>query len=146
MRVLQRIINITFAFWAGFVSAISFMEAWLKFRAPGVTPEIGLGIGKLVFTALNRVEVFLFIGICILILIRSRKNAFILGTQNILFGLAGLILMVQTFWLVPALIQRAEMIIAGIEPPESQLHMLFVLLEPIKVSILIYLALKYRSK
>ena len=23
--------------WLGFVGAISFMEAWLKFRAPGVT-------------------------------------------------------------------------------------------------------------
>jgi uncharacterized membrane protein (DUF485 family) len=33
----------------GFVGAISFMEAWIKFRAPGVTLSIGLGIGKLVF-------------------------------------------------------------------------------------------------
>ena len=30
--------------WIGFVSAISFMEAWLKFRASGVTLPIGLGI------------------------------------------------------------------------------------------------------
>jgi len=42
--------------WAGFVCAISFMEAWLKFRAPGVTLPIGLGIGKLIFAALNKVE------------------------------------------------------------------------------------------
>ena len=35
--------------WIGFVSAISFMEAWLKFRAPGVTLTLGLGIGRLVF-------------------------------------------------------------------------------------------------
>ena len=32
--------------WLGFVGAISFMEAWLKFCAPGVTRPIGLGIGK----------------------------------------------------------------------------------------------------
>lgn len=42
--------------WVGFVCAISFMEAWLKFRAEGVTLPIGLGIGRLVFQALNRVE------------------------------------------------------------------------------------------
>ncbi|HQW87358.1 MAG TPA: hypothetical protein PLH93_09245, partial [Flavobacteriales bacterium] len=42
--------------WVGFVCAISFMEAWLKFRAHGVTLPIGLGIGRLVFQALNRVE------------------------------------------------------------------------------------------
>ena len=40
--------------WIGFVGAISFMEAWLKFKAPGVTMPIGLGIGKLVFNALNK--------------------------------------------------------------------------------------------
>ena len=42
--------------WIGFVCAISFMEAWLKFRAPGVTIPLGLGIGRLVFNALNKVE------------------------------------------------------------------------------------------
>lgn len=32
------------AFWLGLVVAISFIEAPLKFRAPGVTVQIGLGI------------------------------------------------------------------------------------------------------
>lgn len=35
--------------WLGMVLAISFLEAPLKFRAPGVTLPIGLGIGRLVF-------------------------------------------------------------------------------------------------
>lgn len=35
--------------WIGFVGVISFMEAWLKFRAPGITLSLGLGIGRLVF-------------------------------------------------------------------------------------------------
>jgi hypothetical protein len=38
------------------VLAISFMEAPLKFRAPDVTLRIGLGIGRLIFRALNNVE------------------------------------------------------------------------------------------
>lgn len=42
--------------WIGFVCAISFMEAWVKFRAPGVTLPLGLGIGSLVFKALNKAE------------------------------------------------------------------------------------------
>jgi len=46
------IIAITFI-WIGFIGAISFMEAWLKFQAPGVTTELGLSIGQLVFKALN---------------------------------------------------------------------------------------------
>lgn len=43
-------------FWCGCVTAISFLEAWLKFRAPGVTVPIGLGVGRLVFAALNKLE------------------------------------------------------------------------------------------
>lgn len=42
--------------WLGMVLAISFLEAPLKFRAPGVTPALGLGIGRLVFRALNVCE------------------------------------------------------------------------------------------
>ena len=45
--------------WLGMVLAISFIEAPLKFRAPGVTLEVGLGIGRLVFRALNTVEVII---------------------------------------------------------------------------------------
>ncbi len=47
---------ITTFLWIGFVCAISFMEAWLKFQAPGVTLAVGLGIGQLVFALLNKVE------------------------------------------------------------------------------------------
>ncbi|WP_407690773.1 hypothetical protein [Saccharothrix syringae] len=43
--------------WLGMAPAISFPEAPLKFRAPGVTVAIGLGIGRIVFRALNVVEV-----------------------------------------------------------------------------------------
>ncbi|BCI89282.1 hypothetical protein NIIDMKKI_44880 [Mycobacterium kansasii] len=49
-------VAITFV-WLGMVLAISFLEAPLKFRAPNVTLQIGLGIGRLVFRALNTVEV-----------------------------------------------------------------------------------------
>jgi hypothetical protein len=45
--------------WLGMVLAISFLEAPLKFRAPGVTIALGLGIGRVVFRALNICEVIL---------------------------------------------------------------------------------------
>ena len=51
--------------WIGFVCAISFMEAWLKFQAPEVTLSIGLGIGRLVFQTLNKIEWVFAIGIII---------------------------------------------------------------------------------
>ncbi len=51
--------------WLGMVAAISFIEAPLKFRAPGVTLQIGLGIGRLVFRALNIAEAILAVAIVV---------------------------------------------------------------------------------
>jgi hypothetical protein len=39
--------------WLGVVLAISFLETPLKFRAPGITVPLGLGVGRLVFRALR---------------------------------------------------------------------------------------------
>ena len=53
--LLQRILP---PVWCGMVLAIA-VEAPLKFKAPGITRELGLGIGKLVFSALNSAELAL---------------------------------------------------------------------------------------
>lgn len=57
--------------WLGMVLAISFLETPLKFRAPGVDIPIGLGIGRIVFRALNRAEITLALvtalGVCLLV-------------------------------------------------------------------------------
>lgn len=47
------------ALWLGLLLGISFIETPLKFMVPGMT--LGLGIGQLVFTAMNIVQVVLFI-------------------------------------------------------------------------------------
>ena len=115
--------------WIGFVCAISFMEAWLKFRAPNITTALGLGIGQLVFGALNKVELFLSSSIIILFLFQL-KNSKIL---NLYFVIAFAILLLQTFWILPELNERATKIIQEIIVPKSQLHFVFVALEIIKV-------------
>lgn len=45
------------AVWLGLIIGISLIEAPLKFQAPGITIPLGLGIGRLVFTAMNWVEI-----------------------------------------------------------------------------------------
>ena len=45
--------------WAGLVAGISFIEAPLKFTAPHITVPLGLGIGCIVFAALNEVALAL---------------------------------------------------------------------------------------
>jgi len=70
MSFKRRTTIIISVLWLGFVLSISFMEAWLKFQAEGVTQVIGLSIGKLVFGALNKVEIFFLI----LLLVSSFKR------------------------------------------------------------------------
>lgn len=119
--------------WIGFVCAISFMEAWLKFRAPGVTVPLGLGIGRLVFNALNKVE-WVFAIIIFVNLIWSGNDLW--KWQNFLFVVPLILLLIQTFWLLPALDARAELQIQGDFVSSSNLHYFFVGFEVIKITCL----------
>ncbi|MFZ6032684.1 MULTISPECIES: hypothetical protein [unclassified Melioribacter] len=116
--------------WIGFVGAISFMEAWLKFRAHGITLPLGLGIGRLVFNALNKVE-WVLAFVIILNLIFAKSN--LLSLSNLAYYIPLLILILQTFWLLPILDARAELYITGQNVPESNIHFVYVVLEIIKV-------------
>lgn len=124
-------ISITFL-WIGFVCAISFMEAWLKFQAPGITIPLGLGIGRLVFGALNKAEIIFALSLIISTIADKQlktKDFYILGIVLV-------ILTLQSVWLLPALDARAELFIQGNPPPSSYLHFLYILLEVIKVVVL----------
>lgn len=124
--------------WIGFVGAISFMEAWLKFKAPGVTLPIGLGIGKLVFNALNKMEWLFAIAIAACFLWTNQP---VYTITMWWYGIVVLLLVVQTFWLLPALDARASALIGGQTPSKSLLHWYFVGAELTKVTGLLLLAI-----
>jgi uncharacterized membrane protein (DUF485 family) len=126
-------------FWAGFVSSISFMEAWLKFQAPGVTISIGLSIGKTVFTALNRVEWVLLPGYVVFLLLSSNSKRADIAAVSVAIAV---ILIIQTFFLLPALVERANRIIDGQTVEKSLVHLLFGILEVFKVTGLIFLGFR----
>ncbi len=124
-------------FWAGFVSSISFMEAWLKFKADGVTREIGLSIGKLIFTALNRVEIILLITVWILYLTQKASRVTLFKFKGTWLWMLTTIVGLQTFWLLPQLTLNAEIIINGGQAPSPLMHMSFGLFEIVKVFLLL---------
>lgn len=122
--------------WIGFIGAISFMEAWLEFRAPGITLPLGLGIGRLVFSALNKVE-WVLAFVIILNLIFAKSDIFAL--KNLAYLVPVIIIALQSFWLLPKLDARAELYITGQTVPESNIHFVYVALEFVKVvSLIIY--------
>lgn len=121
--------------WLGMVLAISFLEAPLKFRAPGVTLALGLGIGRLVFKALNTVEVILAI-----VLIAS-CFAWMPGTTAVtVLALTAAVLLIQVAAIRPPLTRRSNRILAGEDAPRSRMHVAYVALELAKIVLLIALA------
>ncbi|MDT7829488.1 hypothetical protein RQM65_12495 [Pricia sp. S334] len=125
--------------WLGFVGAISFLEAWLKFLAPGITIPLGLGIGRLVFNALNAVEWVLAV-VILTDMIRAGRRLF--SSKNGLYFVPFVVLAVQTFWLLPQLDARAEILIQGYELEASNLHFYYVGMEIVKVVCLLIFGIK----
>ena len=138
IKVEQPIALVCVFTWIGFVCAISFMEAWLKFRAPGVTLPIGLGIGRLVFSILNKVEWVFAIAIVISTLMSGTPVA---TWQKGLFVAVVAILVTQTVWLLPGLDARAQEHKDGKAVAPSYLHLYYVAAELLKVTSLIIIGI-----
>lgn len=124
-------VAITFV-WLGMVLAISFLEAPLKFRAPNVTLPIGLGVGRLVFRALNTVELVFATGIVLAALVSRPAVA-----VTTAFAVAVGALAVQLVAVRPGLNRRSDEVLAGRGGPRSHGHHVYVALELIKVVALL---------
>lgn len=114
--------------WLGMVLAISFIEAPLKFRAPGVTLAIGLGIGRLVFRALNLCEAVLA-GIMLIALFVGRPSSAVVAAAVV----AVVALALQVLAVRPSLMRRSDAVLAGADGPRSNAHYVYVVLEVVKV-------------
>jgi hypothetical protein len=124
-------VAVTFV-WVGMVVAISFVEAPLKFRAPDVTLPIGLGIGRLVFRALNAAEVAFTLIIGVIIASRPPPVG-VIGAFVLAFAMLALQLVVVR----PRLNVRSDEVLAGHQGPRSRAHYAYVGFEAIKAIALI---------
>lgn len=114
--------------WLGMVLAISFMEAPLKFRAPGITLALGLRLGRLVFAALNSAEIALAVMLAV-----AGVAAGVPRAGWFVFALVVALLAVQVLVLRPRLDRRINLILAGQSPRPSPLHLTYVAAEVLKV-------------
>ena len=118
--------------WLGMVLAISFLEAPLKFRAPGVTIPLGLAIGRLVFRALNTCEAVLAAVVVVaLVAAGSFRTGVVVA---VLVAIAALL--AQVIGVRPALARRSDAVLADASQAESgrsQAHYVYVVFEVVKV-------------
>jgi hypothetical protein len=118
--------------WLGMVVAISFIETPLKFRAPGVTLPIGLGIGRLVFRTLNGCELLLAgLGAVAFVVDAPAVGAVVAA------AVAVVALLAQVLLVRPRLASRSDAVLAGGEGPRSHAHRIYVGLELVKVTALL---------
>ncbi|MFH8336883.1 hypothetical protein [Streptomyces sp. AM6-12] len=122
--------------WLGMVLAISFLEAPLKFRAPGVSVPVGLGIGRLVFRALNTVE-----AVCAAVVIAAVAVGAAPARITGLTAAAVVLLLLQLVAVRPFLNRRSDRVLAGEELPRSHGHLWYVALELLKVAALLALGI-----
>lgn len=125
--------------WLGMVLAISFLEAPLKFRAPGVTLQVGLGIGRLVFRALNICEVVLA-AVALVGLVLGRAPLAPAGAVLVAVAALG----AQVVGVRPALSRRSDAVLADAETAataagggRSRAHLFYVGFEAVKVVALL---------
>jgi len=123
--------------WLGMVLAISFLEAPLKFRAPGITVPLGVGIGRLVFRALNAVETGLALVIVAAVALRGGERG---GTVTLVV-LTGIVLALGAAVLRPKMDRRVLSAGPASEMPRSFLHVGYIVLEVLKVVLLIVLGI-----
>lgn len=123
--------------WSGMVLGVSFLATPVKFLAPSLVLPVALDVGRHTFKIFNWAEIAWSLTLASLVLLyRPPRWAYIMAA--VVCGIVAL----QTVWLLPALDARVEVIIAGGTPSESDLHLLYVALELIKLAVL--MALGYR--
>jgi hypothetical protein len=119
--------------WLGMVLGISFLEAPLKFRAPGVTLQIGLSIGRLVFRALNTAELALGLTVLVALQVEPPPSRVLVPIL-----IAVVVLGVQVFAVRRWLTRRSNVVLSGEEEgPRSRGHHVYIVLEFIKAIALL---------
>lgn len=131
------------AVWIGLIIGISFIEAPLKFTAPGITIPLGLGIGRRVFLAMNITEVG--IGVVLLLALlslwRSRRTDGVayFGAMRLYTFVALALLLIKTAIIRPLLAVETDAVLAGTSEGGSPTHYYYIGVEAILFIALVLL-------
>ncbi|TYL53133.1 hypothetical protein [Agromyces mariniharenae] len=120
----------------GMIVAISFLEAPLKFLAPGITIPLGLGIGRLVFTALNSAT-----GIVLVVLTLASLRPRPARAPLVLLASIWLVYLVEVAVIRPVLNRRSDLVLAGAQAPGTDwAHYAYIAADAALLALLVALA------
>lgn len=110
--------------WFGLVAAIAFIEAPLKFQAPGITIPLGLGIGRLVFAALNATEGAILLVLTVLTFWPAASR--IVGKRLIVWAALAAVFIFKLTVVRPPLNARTDLVLQGADPGQSPWHYVYI--------------------
>jgi hypothetical protein len=144
--------------WLSFILAISFMEAWVKFKAPLLRKHVAVDVGRYVFASLNAIELGLAGAFWVTRVARGSSES----SSPIFPAVATAVLLLMVLYFGPMLFLRAKYkMVHEAEPPErltedekaalqliadeireqrlppANLHVAYVCLEAVKVLCLV---------
>ncbi len=118
--------------WAGLLLGVSFISTPAKFMAPNLTMPVALEVGKATFHLFNKVE-WGIMGLTLL-------AAYFDGSGILHWWLAGVLavlMALETFWLLPVVDIRADLVIAGESVYSGKPHLFYIIADILKITTLL---------
>ena len=119
--------------WVGITVGVSMIATPLRFTAATITRPVALDVGRVVFAALNKVELVALVLLLIVVRVAGETRRWWALCASLV-----LIVLLQGVWLIPELGARTDVIIAGGEPPDSYAHAIYSSLELLKIGLLLF--------
>lgn len=126
--------------WFGMVAAISFIEAPLKFQAPGITIPLGLGIGRLVFFALNIAEALMLVALLVLSLWPAAARVSAVRMRSLIA--VAVVFVLKAAVVRPPLNARTDAVLAGADPGQSPWHYIYIVCDLVMMVLLLVIAVQ----
>jgi len=112
-----------------------------QFAASAATRAVSLDVARTIFTALNKAELVALVLLLIVVRVSGNARKWWAASSVLAF-----IVLLQTVWLLPELVERSRLILAGNEPPPSIAHAAYSTLELVKLGLLLFLGLAAISR
>jgi hypothetical protein len=125
------------AFWAGLLVGVCFIATPAKFLARSLARPAALDVGRATFTVWNGAE-WAVLAMLVFPLLLVPANRFTAVSTLLL----GILLLIQSEILLPALNARVKIIQAGGRPPVSSDHWTYIAIDGLKLLILATIAWK----
>lgn len=117
----------------GIFITVSFLETPLKFQVSGMTLPVALKLGMMMFGVSTKIQCVFLILVVMGMLISRKKYT---GTDFIIIAVVFTVLLLEKFWMLPVLDERAHLLSAGKPVSPSEMHNYFIYAESAKALFL----------